>query len=501
MTLVAGSYERFLFGYAAPAAAGAAAAAAAGADGADAAPPPARLFTHPAHKSAVRALAAAGPFLASGGADDTVHLYDQRRGRDLGFLVWPGEGAVTALAFAAPPGRYAPTHLLAGGADGRLAVFRAGGGWELMKTMRGHRGAVAALAVHPSGRVALSAGRDARLRIWDMVAGRAVSAAPLDADPVALAFSPGGGQFLVAAGDVVTLHAAGGGAGGGATATLRHPRPVLCAAWGRGERVVVTGCEDGAVRVWAAEGGRELLRIARAHENRVKALAMPHCAADDDGAEGGAAAAAAGGGGAAALLAEVPELLATASSDGELRVWALRRAAAEAAAAGAPAAAEGAAGALVWRVATRARLTTLCVLDPPEVMAARLAAQGAARVAEQRGRGEAKAARKAVAKAAPKAAGGRAGKGGKLGVATPKGRPDVAVAKGKPAAATKGRPAAAVKGRPAAVPAPPPAADVGVAAGGVVSFVEEGDRERERKRAKKVALNAQRLKQRAGRGS
>ena len=109
-----------------------------------------RAFTHAAHKGVVKCVAAGGRYVASGGADDTIHLFDQRvsartvgphrrcplpptppphtcarvvpcaqGGKDLGFLVNPGEGAVTALAFHAPASAPA-THLLSGAADGTI---------------------------------------------------------------------------------------------------------------------------------------------------------------------------------------------------------------------------------------------------------------------------------------------------------------------------------------------------------------------------------------------
>ena len=71
----------------------------------------------------------------------------------------PGEGTVTALAFFAPAGAYSPTHLLSGCADGTLSVWSAGGGWECMKTLRGHRKDISAISVHPSGMVALTVSR------------------------------------------------------------------------------------------------------------------------------------------------------------------------------------------------------------------------------------------------------------------------------------------------------------------------------------------------------
>ena len=95
-----------------------------------------RQFTHAAHKGVVKSLAAAGPFLASGGADDLIHIYDLWHDKDLGFLINPGEGAITSLEFFTPQNSFSPTHLLAGCSDGSLTIWKAGQGWQCMKTLR-----------------------------------------------------------------------------------------------------------------------------------------------------------------------------------------------------------------------------------------------------------------------------------------------------------------------------------------------------------------------------
>ena len=126
-------------------------------------------------------MAAAAPFAATGGTDDCIHLFDvrvrvfppfffvmdwencvgprpartrahihthtnktrkktktQQAHADLGFLMSPGNGAVSALAFSTPPGAGAPSHLLSGTADGGIAVWTAGGEWDCLKTMGDH---------------------------------------------------------------------------------------------------------------------------------------------------------------------------------------------------------------------------------------------------------------------------------------------------------------------------------------------------------------------------
>lgn len=44
--------------------------------------------------------------------------------------------------------------------------------WQLLHILNEHKGAVRGLAVHPTGKLALSVGVDRRLRIWDLVRGK-----------------------------------------------------------------------------------------------------------------------------------------------------------------------------------------------------------------------------------------------------------------------------------------------------------------------------------------
>ena len=102
--------------------------------------------------------------------------------KDHGFLVNPGEGAVTCVELFAPPGEVEPSHLLSGPGDGSLHVWSVGGGWEHMRALRGHRSTVHSVSIHPSGKVALSVAHDRHLRLWDLVRGRCQYTSPLEAE-------------------------------------------------------------------------------------------------------------------------------------------------------------------------------------------------------------------------------------------------------------------------------------------------------------------------------
>ena len=58
---------------------------------------------------------------------------------DLGFLISPGSGAVSAVAWHTPAQNLAPTHLLSGAADGGISVWQAGGEWTCYKSLYSHK--------------------------------------------------------------------------------------------------------------------------------------------------------------------------------------------------------------------------------------------------------------------------------------------------------------------------------------------------------------------------
>jgi WD40 repeat protein len=104
----------------------------------------------------------------------------------------PGDGAIPCLQFYTPPGAQNPSHLFSGSDDGSIAIWKAGGGWEHLKLMRGHKGPVRSLSVHPSGRLALSVGHDRGLRMWNLAKGRCSYTARLEAEADLVAFNPSG---------------------------------------------------------------------------------------------------------------------------------------------------------------------------------------------------------------------------------------------------------------------------------------------------------------------
>ena len=134
-----------------------------GADDADAGPAPA-----PAPGS-----------LLSGGYDEVLNVYDLRRHSQSGEIKTPGGlGSPTCCSFAPPasassPSSPPPTHALLGTASGKIVILRRRD-WSVQHVLSGHDGGgVGCLAVHPTGRMALSGGRsDGKIVLWDLTRGR-----------------------------------------------------------------------------------------------------------------------------------------------------------------------------------------------------------------------------------------------------------------------------------------------------------------------------------------
>jgi protein MAK11 len=459
-----------------------------------------RAFTHAAHKGVVKSLASAGPFVASGGADDLIHLYDLKSDKDLGFLMNPGEGAVSSLVFFTPKEGYSPTHLLAGCSDGTISVWRAGGGWECMRTLRGHRGEVSSIAVHPSGCLALTTARDGTLKLWDLVKGRVTFSTKVENDADGVIFAPSGVRYALHAGNIAVVRLVTNPGGGSAststegsevgTVQLQHTRRVQSILFGQGgDGIIITGAEDGALRVWDAVDGRELLHIPRAHSSRVKKMSIPYCSEETSGASGATGKKKGGVKDAktAALLDQVPQLLATASSDGAIKIWKLRSAVAAAIQRGTPEPEDGGESVCLCQTNTKARITTLCCVDPIAVMEKKMEEQKTMKQINQKKK---KKEHKKSSEAPKNESGKKPSKDAPK--KTPVGVKNAPAMKKKGQAPTK-KPVGEKKKEPV------PKVIGSVQKDGTVSFMGVDDRMKQNKKERKVRLGAKRAaEQRAG---
>jgi protein MAK11 len=300
-TILAGSYERFVFGYTLR--------ENSGEDG-NSERRDTRLmksFTADAHGASVKAIACNGGYAASGGSDDLIRVYHcdgEGAMADLGVLVGH-QGDARCLEFYAPSG-YAPTRLMSGSSDGSVMVWDATGNFELLKTMRAHRGGVNSISAHQSGRVALTCGADSHVAMWDMRKGRVAYKFKTPERVEKLAFASGGNEYITQGMQRVSVTNA---EAGNVITSFTTPQKTL--SFETSGKMVYVGCEGGDVlcydvRADASQGA--VARLAKAHPQRVRGLALVSDKNDETVGDSGAA------------------LLVTAGSEGCVRAWDLRNA-------------------------------------------------------------------------------------------------------------------------------------------------------------------------------
>ncbi|OAY25182.1 p21-activated protein kinase-interacting protein 1-like [Manihot esculenta] len=257
------------------------------------------LFSYPAHLAPITTVAAAGPAAASGSSDDTIHIYDIPSASSLGSL-HQHTSSITSLSFFTPPSLSFPRNLLSAAADGSVCIFDADP-FVHLKTVWAHKKAVNDLSVHPSGKLALTVGRDECLAMLNLVRGRRSFYCRLGKEASLVKFDLGGERFFMVTEEKVGIHQAEDAR---LVTELECRKRILCAAPGE-NGLLFAGGEDRNITAWDTNSGKLAYCIEDAHSTRVKGIVV---LTRNDGD------------------VNDPYLLASASSNGVIRVWDVRMA-------------------------------------------------------------------------------------------------------------------------------------------------------------------------------
>ncbi|XP_017074445.1 p21-activated protein kinase-interacting protein 1-like [Drosophila eugracilis] len=249
-----------------------------------------QTFADRSHAGSIKSVAVQGPWVASGGSDDRIFVYDMRTRKQSQILL-SHAGTVNTLQFSPDL-----THLLSGSADGHMIATRVGswtteGDWK-----KPHGGqAVTHISCHPSSKLALSLGGDQVLNTWNLVKGRVAyktnlkSKTTLGSQPDCLSWSTQGDHFTLSGPlcveiwDIKNAHV---------VRRSKTPAKPICVAWLDGNECLF-GLENGSIAWISLKDDEEEAppTIIPAHEARVKSIAY------------------------------LNESLATVSSSGEIKVW------------------------------------------------------------------------------------------------------------------------------------------------------------------------------------
>ncbi|XP_062617383.1 p21-activated protein kinase-interacting protein 1-like [Saccostrea cucullata] len=246
-------------------------------------------FTDHSHSGCIKHLAVSRKgILASGGTDETIQLFNLKKRSQLGSL-GHHSGSLTWLQF------FNNTHLFSASEDGTLCIWKTYT-WECLKTLRGHKGPVLSLSVHPSGKLALTVGQDKTLRTWNLITGKSAYITNIKRAADIVCWSPSGHFYAVVFANKVDVYKLETGS--------------VCSSWTTEHRVnslafvndnvVLYGGEGGVVSFYDINNNTELASVS-ADVNRIRGI----CAVKSDPAE------------------EDKYYVFTASSDGFIKMFSL----------------------------------------------------------------------------------------------------------------------------------------------------------------------------------
>jgi protein MAK11 len=260
------------------------------------------FFGVDAHKGSVKTVAAEFPWMVSGASDETIRIFNYQTLREFGSL-FKHQGAVTCLEF------FNSNYLLSGGGDGVIHVW-ATGKWEPICTFEGHEGPVHDLSVHPSGKLALSVGKDGTLRLWNLMTGTALQKIKLAhrERAVSISWSPLGNTFAVLYEARVSIYSASAQV----INTIEREKisvPFLSLTYIDNKHIAI-GSEDGKIRVYDLKKSKPKFTL-EGHKARVRAISVVRTSLRNDDTN------------TTALDPEPLSCIASASTDGDIKLWAL----------------------------------------------------------------------------------------------------------------------------------------------------------------------------------
>jgi serine/threonine protein kinase len=181
----------------------------------------------------------AGSVLASGGNDGTVQTWDVESGQELNKI---DHGAPVYDVAVTPNGNIASA-----GADGTIKL------WNLqqntpLKTLRGHQGAVKAVAISNNGQLLASGSEDGTVHIWNLETGQPLHAFPSGDGPVnAVLFTPNSKNVIFASHSIQMWSFQNSQR---VFRLTEHQQAINDLALSSNGRVLVSGSDDRSVIVW-----------------------------------------------------------------------------------------------------------------------------------------------------------------------------------------------------------------------------------------------------------
>ncbi|KAI8972514.1 WD40-repeat-containing domain protein [Pilobolus umbonatus] len=223
------------------------------------------IFIIPAHTGCIRTVAIGGHFLASGSSDEIIRLYDIKKRKEYGSLGGHQQGDITDIKFH---GKY----MLTASDDHSICIWRTKD-WEFLKTLKGHKAKVNSIAIHPTGKIALSVSTDRSAILWNLMTAKKASVHKLGREePMLVLWSPEGDQYAIMFDKTINIYNVSDAK---IATTITHSSRLHSMHYYHSDQsrkdYIITGSEDKTICIWDKD---QLIKEIKGHQLRVKGLSL-----------------------------------------------------------------------------------------------------------------------------------------------------------------------------------------------------------------------------------
>ncbi|KAK4320341.1 hypothetical protein Pmani_008847 [Petrolisthes manimaculis] len=222
-----------------------------------------QTYANHSHMGSVRQVAVVGNSLVSGSADEVIRIFNLHSRSEEGSIM-EHQGTITHLSF------YGTKHLFSASEDGKICIFNKKKKWKCEKTLKGHRGPVSSVSVHPSGKLALSVSKDRTMYTWNLIKGRKAYITNLKSAADSVKWSPAGTHYLLVRGSCVEVYLVD-------SAKLLHTvdfKQAISVITFITDELIAVGGEGQNISLYdIGSGGVEMLQW-KAHKMRVKCICV-----------------------------------------------------------------------------------------------------------------------------------------------------------------------------------------------------------------------------------
>eukprot|EP01080_Neovahlkampfia_damariscottae_P011153 gene11153-3975_t len=221
------------------------------------------IFASKSHTASINCLDSYGKMCASGGYDETICIYDMDTRLQSGVILVHA-GSIECLKIQSG------SHIFIGTSLGQFLCYTCDKNFDCIMKVQGHKGRILSIAIHPSGKAALTVGEDRKLKLWNLSNGSCDFSTTMRNVCTQVEWSPSGDSFSyikqseVKVYDTESLEL---------IITLAHEKNVLCLQYIT-DNLIITGGENKAICIWDIETGELLYKIEDVHTNRIKALSF-----------------------------------------------------------------------------------------------------------------------------------------------------------------------------------------------------------------------------------